>query len=194
MMQNTFNQGEKKVKKILITAVILVLLMTSIMAIPMQADDGNTVTGRVSVPEGDGYPYFTGVVSLNSNGSIEGNMQWKVFDFCSHGVRFCSNPISSLSFPDDVTATFTGTFTCCDLPISLYCSEGVSCDLTIIVTEATDSADYNPARLLAVLPIDVELPLGFDYGMGQGTMLVYNADGVLIASQEGDYQVDVFER
>lgn len=181
-------------KRLWLTMAILVLLLTAVMAAPVQAAEGEVMTGRVSAPEGGAYPYFTGDLSLNSDGTIDGTWQWKVFDFCSYCVKFCCNDMSLLAFPENDTATFTGTFTCCDLPITLYCSEGMSCDLTFIVTEGNTDADCNPARVLSYLPIDVELPPDFDYGMGRGTMLVYNTDGVLIASQEGDYQVDVFER
>lgn len=179
-------------KKRILIAILVVLLTTPIFASSVPRAAAASVAGRVTVAEDGPYPYFTGDLVLNTDGSIEGCWQWVVFNFINHGVRFRCTDVSALSFPDDRTATFTGTFTCCDLPVVLCCSEGASCELTFVVTEGTPDTRYNPGRLLAALPIDAGLPLGFDYGMGRGKMLVYSADGVLISNHDGDYRVDVY--
>ena len=181
-------------KKFVLVTILLVLVLVLVAAAPVLGAVPTGMAGRVTVTESGAYPDFYGDLVLNTDGSIEGAWVGVAFNFCNSGVRFRCTDISSLSFPDEKTATFTGTFTCRDLPITLYCSRGVSCELTFVVTEGTKDNDFNPGRLLAALPLDVHLPLGFDYGMGRGKMLVYNADGVLISNHDGNYQVDVYDQ
>ena len=180
-------------KRLTVITMVMALLAAMFAVVPAQGAD-QSVTGQVIVPAGGSYPEFSGQLSLAADGTISGNWQWVPFDFCAHGVRFRITAISSLAFPDENTAVFTGTFVCTDLPVILYSPEGLTCELTFIITEGTVDPTYNPGRLMVALPLDVHLPLGFDYGMGQGKMLVYNADGVLLADQVGDYQVNVYNR
>ena len=181
-------------KKLVLATTLLVLVLVTLTAAPVLGEVTTSAVGRVTVVETGPYPYSAGDLILNTDGSIVGNWQWVPFDFCSYGVRFRSTNISSLTFPDEKTAIFTVTFTCCDLPIILYYGEGVSCEFTIVVTEGTKDPNYNPGRLLVALPLDVHLPLGFDYGMGRGKILVYSQDGILISNHDGDYRVDVYDR
>lgn len=180
-------------KKLVMTTMLLVLVLVTVTAAPVLGEVPVNAMGRVTVAETGPYPYSTGDLVLNTDGSTAGYWQWAVFSFINHDVRFYCKNVSSLTFPDEKTAIFTGTFTCCDLPLIFFCSEGASCELTFVVTEGTKDPNYNPGRLLVALPLEAHLPLGFDYGMGRGKMLVYSQDGILLTNHDGDYQVDVYQ-
>ena len=181
-------------KKLILVAMLLVLILSAVPVTPVLGAGEADLVGRVTVPGNDPYPNFAGDLALDQNGTITGTWRWEVFNFCNSDVTFHCQSASSLSFQDEKTAVFTGTFVCHDLPIILYSPEGVSCELTFVVTEGTKDKNYNPGRLLAALPIDAHLPLGFDYGLGRGKMLVYNADGVLLFNHDGNYKVTVYDR
>jgi hypothetical protein len=171
---------------LIITLAVLLAIALIVPAAALYAADSG-VKGEVLI-EPDGATYgFSGHIKRLSNGTVTGQWQWKIFAFSGYAAKFTSEKLTNLSFPNDKTASFNGSFTSNDLSLITY-QKPVSCELRFVIAPIGTKA--NPAGLPVGLPPGITLPPGLK--AGNCILLVYCSEGQLIATQQGNYQVNVY--